>query len=77
LKLKFNAQNVIDELLQADGTDCKLIKKAAIDFIVDNGQDILASPSYERLDESPELTKEVMMEFAKSRDTRKRGHNED
>jgi hypothetical protein len=55
--LKFNAQNVIDELLQADGTDCKLIKKAAIDFIVDNGQDILASPSYERLDESPSQKK--------------------
>jgi hypothetical protein len=55
-----NVQNVIGELLYADGTECKLLKKVVIDFIIENGEAVLKSKSYDLLDESPRLRKEVM-----------------
>eukprot|EP00956_Cyclotella_meneghiniana_P026018 scaffold55476_cov22-Cyclotella_meneghiniana.AAC.4 len=60
LEKKFTVDNVIDELLYADGKNCPLLKKAAMDFILDCGEDIVESESYEKLDESPQLRKEVM-----------------
>lgn len=65
----------VDELLYADGTDCLLLRKALLNFIIDNGTVVLASDSYDKLDESPSLRKEIAMEFAKSneRNKRKRG----
>lgn len=70
--LKLTVDNVIDELLYADGTDCVLLKRAAMDFIIKSGQEVLASSTYDKLDESPRLRKEVMMEFAKDNESRKR-----
>lgn len=61
----------MDELLY-DGTDCVFLRKAVIDFIIDNGPAVLASDSYNKLDESPRLRKEIMMEFAKSNESKKR-----
>jgi hypothetical protein len=59
-KEKFTVENVVDELLYADGKDCPLLKQAAMDFIVEHGEEVLDSDSYEKLDESPQLRKEVM-----------------
>eukprot|EP00956_Cyclotella_meneghiniana_P011336 scaffold15938_cov27-Cyclotella_meneghiniana.AAC.2 len=55
-----NVDNVVDELLYADGKNCPLLKKAAMDFIVEHGHEVIESDSYGKLDESPELRKEVM-----------------
>ena len=62
----FTVDNVIDELLYADGKNCALVKKAAMDFIVEHGEEVIKSESYEKLDESPKLRKEVMMEVMKA-----------
>ena len=70
--LKLTVDNAIDQLLHADGTHCLLLKRAVIDYIVDNGQAVLASPSFAGLVESPELMKEIMVELAKSNESRKR-----
>ena len=51
---------MVDELLYADGKNCPLLKKAAMAFIIDCGEDIVEAESYEKLDESPQLRKEVM-----------------
>lgn len=64
--LKLTKDNAVDELLYADGTNCLVLKKAVLDFIVDNGESVLGSSSFSMLYESQELTKEVMMELAKS-----------
>lgn len=59
MHLDFSVESVVDELLEADGHSWPLIKKAAIDFIVEHSEDILRSESYDRLDESPSLRREV------------------
>eukprot|EP00956_Cyclotella_meneghiniana_P010008 scaffold13805_cov23-Cyclotella_meneghiniana.AAC.3 len=59
-KQNFTVDNVIDELLYADGKNCLLLKKAAMNFIVEHGRDVIESESYGKLDESPELRKEFV-----------------
>jgi hypothetical protein len=71
-RMNLSADTAVDELLCADGTDCVFLRKAVIDFIIDNGPAVLASDSYNKLDESPRLRKEIMMEFAKSNESNKR-----
>lgn len=65
-KLKLTVDNAVDELLYADCKLCLDLKKFVINFIVDNGEKVLNSSSYAKLAESAEVTKEVMMEFAKT-----------
>ena len=60
IKQNFTVDNVVDELLYADGKNCPLLKKASMEFIVEHGEEVIESESYEKLDESPELRKEVM-----------------
>jgi hypothetical protein len=72
LKLKLTVDNAVDELLYADGTLCVGLKKAVMDFIIDNGQGVIASPSFAKLAVSAELMKEVLLEYAKSYESRKR-----
>eukprot|EP00956_Cyclotella_meneghiniana_P025944 scaffold55148_cov49-Cyclotella_meneghiniana.AAC.13 len=60
LQQEFTIDNAVDELLYADGKSCPLLKKAAMDFIIDHGEEVIESESYEKLDESPQLRKEVM-----------------
>lgn len=71
-KLKLTVDNAVDELLYADGTLCLGLKKAVMDYIIDNGQGVIASPSFSRLKESSELMTEVMTELAKAATDRKR-----
>jgi hypothetical protein len=70
--LNLSIDIVVDKLLYADPTHCLGLKKAAIEFIVKNGPAILVSSSYEIVDESPSLRKEVMMSLAASNESRKR-----
>jgi hypothetical protein len=58
--LKLTKDNAIDELLSADGKSCQLLKKAVMKFIVEHGDEVIESDSYDMLDESPKLRKEVM-----------------
>ena len=60
LQQEFTIDNAVDELLYADGKSCPLLKKAAMDFIIDHGEEVIESESYGKLDESPQLRKEVM-----------------
>ena len=57
---------MVDELLYADGKNCPLLKKAAMDFIVEHGEEVVESESYEKLDESPQLRKEMVKEMTKA-----------
>ena len=66
LQKNFTLGNVVDELLYADGKNCPLLKKATMDFIVENSEEIVESGSYEKLDESPQLRKEMMKEVTKA-----------
>eukprot|EP00956_Cyclotella_meneghiniana_P036582 scaffold127602_cov60-Cyclotella_meneghiniana.AAC.5 len=66
---------VIDELLYADSYNLKVLKEATMDFIVEHGREVLASDTYDRLDESPKLRKEVM--GASFEYNRKRQRDED
>jgi hypothetical protein len=71
-QLKLTVDNAVDELLYADGTLCLGLKKAVMDFIVNNGKSVIASPSFAKLKESTELMTEVMLELAESNESRKR-----
>ncbi|KAL7524798.1 hypothetical protein ACHAXR_000720, partial [Thalassiosira sp. AJA248-18] len=39
--------NMIDNLLYADSKNCALLKEVVIDFIVENGDDIIGNASFE------------------------------
>ena len=53
--------NVVDFLLQADGNDLPLLKKASLEFILANAEKVINSQSYTLLSESPALEKEVLL----------------
>ena len=60
LFMTLTVENAVDELLYADGNNFLHIKKAAIKYIVKNGEAISASSSFPELLKSPELMAEVM-----------------
>eukprot|EP00956_Cyclotella_meneghiniana_P016031 scaffold25077_cov48-Cyclotella_meneghiniana.AAC.7 len=60
LQNNFTKDNVVDELLYADGKSCPLLKKFAMDFINEHGVEVIKSASYEKLVKSHQLCVEVM-----------------
>jgi hypothetical protein len=60
------ADNVIQELLYADGSGHALMKKTAIDFIVNNTNEVLSSDAFEELHKSLSLLKEVMSAMSRT-----------
>ena len=66
LFMTLTAENAVDELLYADGHHCMDLKKAVIEYIVQNGKTVIASASFPKLAESPELMTEVMRQFAEA-----------
>eukprot|EP00956_Cyclotella_meneghiniana_P025943 scaffold55148_cov49-Cyclotella_meneghiniana.AAC.12 len=60
IKQNLTVDNAVDELLYADGMNCPLLKKASMDFIVEHGEEVIDSDSYEKLDKSPELRKDFV-----------------
>ncbi|KAL3776995.1 hypothetical protein ACHAWO_006349 [Cyclotella atomus] len=55
-RLKLTVDNAVDEGL----------KKAVMDFIVENGKSVITSPSFANLKESGELVTELMLELAEA-----------
>ena len=62
---KLTVDNVIDNLLYADGNELALLKKAAMDFISQNSAQVVVSESYSLLSESPSLMSEVVVALSK------------
>jgi hypothetical protein len=71
---RFTVDNVIGHLLKADSNNLTHLKEAAMEFILNHAEDVVCSDSYDNLDESPTLRKEVMVALSKkvSGDKRKR-----
>ena len=67
-ELRLTVHNAIDELLYAETTNCTRLKKTVMNYITDHGKAVLTSPSYAKLDKSPRLRKEVLLELAKSKE---------
>ena len=65
LFMSLTGESAVNELLYADGSHCYDLKKAVIEYIVKNGEAVMASSSFPKLSESPKLMTEVMAEFVK------------
>ena len=65
--IDFTAENIVDELLYADAKNCMLIKKAAMEFLMDNMGDIVKTTSLKRLYQSESVTNELMLSVSKRR----------
>jgi len=72
LQKNFTKDNVVDELLYADGKSCPLLKKSVMDFINEHGVEVIKSASYEKLVKSHQLCVEVMEAGFASNNNRKR-----
>ena len=70
--LNLTVDSAVEELLYADGNHCLDLKKAVVEYIVENGKGVMESPSYAKLYETPELMKEVVLKLAESNESRKR-----
>eukprot|EP00804_Cyclotella_cryptica_P028555 CCRYP_015814-RA/>CCRYP_015814-RA protein AED:0.30 eAED:0.32 QI:0/0/0/1/1/1/2/0/277 len=63
--LKLTVDNVVDWILYADGNDLTLLKKASMEFIAASAVEVITSESWLRLQESPSLSREVILAIAK------------
>jgi speckle-type POZ protein len=61
---RLTAKNAIHELLLADGNGYHLIKQTALDFVVANAEQVLASQSFHQLHESCPILQEVILAMA-------------
>eukprot|EP00956_Cyclotella_meneghiniana_P024548 scaffold49424_cov30-Cyclotella_meneghiniana.AAC.1 len=61
--INFTVENVVGKLMEADGKNHARIKAAAKKFIIEHGEEIVASDSFELLHESLPLMREVMAAF--------------
>ncbi|KAL7487329.1 hypothetical protein ACHAW6_012928 [Cyclotella cf. meneghiniana] len=78
--LKLTVNNAVDCLLQSGGNDLPLLKKASMEFIVTNADEVVASESYSRLHGSPTIMGEVILAMAERikqlSESKKRKHEE-
>lgn len=58
--VQFTVDDVIDVFMKADGNNCSILREAAIEFMAENGEDVVASDSFDKLRESLPLMREVM-----------------
>lgn len=65
--IDFTAENIVDELLYADAKNCMSVKKAAMDFLMDNMDDVVETTSLKRLYLSESVTNELMLSLSKRR----------
>jgi hypothetical protein len=70
--LQLTVDNVIDEFLKADGNNCAKVRAAAKEFMAENGEEIVASESFDKLRESLPLMREVMTAIIQRSKKRKR-----
>ena len=57
---EINAKNAAELILFADAMNCAMLKEAAMDFFVENAQDVMASDGFAQLKESPAVMAELM-----------------
>ena len=53
-------ENAAELILFADGTNCAMLKEAAMDYFVKNAQPVMASEGFEQVKESPAVMAELM-----------------
>jgi hypothetical protein len=58
-------KNVVDYLLFAEANDCALLKEYALTYFVLHVEDVLNSKQTKKLQEYPDLMKEVLIAVAK------------
>ena len=75
--LNVKLDNVIDELLYADANNLFDVKKAVMEFITENAEEVIASESFQLLSESPQLIKEVLTSMAKKLSDNKKRKRDD
>ena len=66
--LQLTVENVIDEFMKADGNNHTVVKAAAKKFIMEHGEEVLASESFDNLYESKELVTEVAAHLYESKE---------
>ena len=59
-----NVENCAELLLFADGTNCAMLKEAAMDYFVDNYEEVMASEGYKDVKESPDILQELLLAMA-------------
>ena len=59
-QLKFKVEEVVETVAYADKMNCFLLKEAAIDFIVENADEVLSSDSFENLPHSKIITEDIL-----------------
>eukprot|EP00956_Cyclotella_meneghiniana_P004957 scaffold6105_cov23-Cyclotella_meneghiniana.AAC.1 len=72
MSLKFTVDNVISKFMEADGNGYALVKAAAKKFIMEHGEEVVGSESFDLLHESKELSREVMAASFQNSKKRKR-----
>mmetsp|Transcript_19029 Transcript_19029/g.41217 ORF Transcript_19029/g.41217 Transcript_19029/m.41217 type:complete len:410 (-) Transcript_19029:145-1374(-) len=58
--LKITVDNVVDTLDYANTKECFLLKEAAMNFILKNGKEVLASDTFDSIPESKSITREII-----------------
>mmetsp|Transcript_19028 Transcript_19028/g.41215 ORF Transcript_19028/g.41215 Transcript_19028/m.41215 type:complete len:416 (-) Transcript_19028:145-1392(-) len=58
--LKITVDNVVEALVYADKKNCFLLKEAAMNFILKNAQEVLASDTFDSIPESKNITREII-----------------
>jgi len=56
-----NVENCAELILFADGTNCAMLKEAAMDYFVTNSVEIMASDGYKDVKESPDILQELLL----------------
>lgn len=57
---EINAKNAAELILFADAMNCAMLKEAAMDFFVENAQEVMASDGFAQVKESPAVMAELM-----------------
>ena len=66
--LNLTVENVISKFMEADGNNHAHVKAAAKKFIMEHGEEVVASESFHNLYESTELVTEVAAHLYESKD---------
>ena len=58
--LEITVANVVEELIYADKMNCFLLKEAAMNFVLKNSEEVLASDSFENMPKSDSVMREIV-----------------
>ena len=57
----FEVNSVVETLMYADGKNCKILKEAALSYLIENMVQVAELPSFKTIYESESLTKEITL----------------